>query len=45
MLQDNKDYLETIDMGKQINEILDEGIVLEESLVKFHRDVPKLYRK
>ena len=45
MLQDNKDYLETIDMGKQINEIIDEGIVHEESLVKYCKDALKLYLK
>jgi len=45
MLQDNKDYLETIDMGKQINEIIDEGVVHEESLVKYRKDALKLYLK
>jgi len=45
MLQDNKDYLEAIDMGKQINEIIDEGIVHEESLVKYRKDALKLYLK
>ena len=45
MLQDNKDYLETIDMGKQINGIIDEGIVYEKSLLKYRKDALKLYIK
>ena len=45
MLRDNKNYLETIDMGKQIHEIVDEGIVHEESLVKYRKDALKLYLK
>lgn len=45
MLCANKEYLETIDLGKLINTILNKGVVLEESLYKPYKDALSLYRR
>ena len=45
LLQDNQDYLENIELGKQINTIIDKGVVREESLSKHRKDALDLYRK
>ena len=34
LLQDNRDYLDNIELGKEINTIIDKGVVQEESLSK-----------
>ena len=45
LLQDNRDYLDNIELGKQINTIIDKGVVQEESLSKHRKDALDLYRK
>ena len=45
LLQDNQDYLENIEVGKQINTIIDKGVVREESLSRHRKDALDLYRK
>ena len=45
LLQDNRDYLDNIELGKQINAIIDKAEVQEESLSKHRKDAPDLYRK
>ena len=45
MLCDNKDYLDTIELGRRVNNVIDKGIVHEESLDKHRKDALKLYRK
>ena len=45
MLQDNQKYLETIELGKRVNSVIDKGIVQEESLSKPRKDALDLYRK
>jgi hypothetical protein len=42
---DNAVYLETIELGRQINVIIDEGVVKEESLSRERRKALNLYRK
>ena len=45
MLQDNQDYLDKIELGKQIIVIINEGVVKEESLSKSRKEALHLYRK
>ena len=45
MLQDNQDYLDKIELGKQIIAIINEGVVKEESLSKSRKEALHLYRK
>ena len=45
LLQTNKDYLEKIELGHRVANILDEGTVHEESLKKSYKDALDLYRK
>ena len=45
LLQANQDYLDNIELGKQINTIIDKGVVREDSLSKHRKDVLDLYRK
>ena len=45
MLQDNQKYLDTIELGKQVNSVIDKGVVHEESLSKRRKDALDLYRK
>ena len=45
LLRDNQLYLEKIEVGKRIAAILDEGIILEESLTKDRKIVLDLYQK
>ena len=45
MLCDNNDYLDTIELGRRINAIIDKEIVQEESLRKHREDALNLYRK
>ena len=42
---DKKEYLKTIDLGRRINAILDEGEVPEESLKRHRKEALDLYRK
>jgi len=45
MLCDDKYHLDTIELGRRVNKIIDKGIVHEESLQKYRKDALKLYRK
>ena len=45
LLQTNKEFLEKIELGHQVANILDEGTVHEESLKKLYKDALDLYRK
>ena len=45
LLQTNKEYLEKIELGHQIADILDKGTVHEESLERSYKDALDLYRK
>ena len=45
MLRYNKEYLEKIELGKQVAVIIDEGTVREESLIRAHKEALDLYRK
>ena len=45
MLQDNKDYLNKIELGKRINIIIEKGVVKEESLSRTRKEALDLYRK
>ena len=45
LLQTNEEYLEKIELGHQIANILDEGTVQEESLERSYKDALDLYRK
>ena len=45
MLQDNQDYIEKIELGKQINIIIGKGAVKEESLSRTRKEALDLYRK
>ena len=45
LLQNNQEYLEKIELGKQIAAIIDEGVVREESLTRAHKEALDLYRK
>ena len=45
LLCDNQDYLDRIELGKQIAVIIDEGTVREESLTRIRKEALDLYRK
>ena len=45
LLQNNKVYLEKIELGRKISIIIEEGVVQEESLTKEHQAALELYRK
>ena len=45
LLDDNKDYLDRIELGKQIAAIIDKGVVREESLANARKEALDLYRK
>ena len=45
LLRDNQEYLYQIELGKQISNIIDEGIVREESLTNERKKALMLYRK
>ena len=45
MLQDNQDYLNKIELGKQISIIIGKGVVKEESLSRSRKEALDLYRK
>ena len=45
LLLDNQEYLYQIELGKQISNIIDEGIVREESLTSDRKKALMLYRK
>ena len=45
LLRDNKYYLEKIELGKKIDDIMSEGVILEESLTKERKLALDLYRK
>ena len=45
LLTDNQEYLDKIELGKQIASIIDEGVVREESLTKIRKEALDLYRK
>ena len=45
LLQDNQDYLDKIELGRQIIAIIEKGTVKEESLTKHRKDALYLYRK
>ena len=45
LLQDNQDYLEKIELGKQIAAIIDKGTVREESLKRNRKEALDMHRK
>ena len=45
LLQTNQEYIEKIELGKQIALIIDEGTVREESLKKSYKEALDLHRK
>ena len=45
LLQDNQDYLDKMELGKQIAVIIDKGTVREESLTRIRKEALDLYRK
>ena len=45
LLHNNQDYLDKIELGKQIAAIIDEGVVREESLKREYKEALDLYRK
>ena len=45
LLRNNREYLDKIDLGNQIADIIDEGVVREESLTKERKEALDLYRK
>ena len=45
LVKNNDIYLERVRLGKQISDILDEGIVREASLMKEHRIALDIYRR
>ena len=45
LMYDNAVYLETITLGREISDIIDEGVVKEESLSRERRKALDLYRK
>ncbi len=45
MLQAQKHYLDTIDLGRQITDFLNKGVVCEDALDKHYKDALLLYRK
>ena len=45
LLLDNKYYLEKIELGKKIDDIISEGVILEESLNEERKVALDLYRK
>jgi len=45
LLQNNKEYLDKIDLGKRIACIINEGMVQEESLTRLHKEALELFRK
>ena len=44
LLKNNQIYLNKIEMGKKIADIIQEGVILEESLIKDHNEALDLYR-
>ena len=44
-MKENQDYLDRLELGKQIAQIINKGTVLEESLSRDRRHAHKLYRK
>ena len=44
LLQNNQEYLEKSELGKQIAAIIDEGVVREESLTRAHKEALDFYR-
>ena len=45
MFKDNQKYLENIELGKQVDNIIDKGVIREESLIKVRKYALDLYRK
>ena len=45
LLQDNKIYLNKIELGRKISIVIEKGVVQEESLTKERQEALKLYRK
>ena len=45
LLEDNKEYLDKIELGKDIALIINEGVVQEESLTRERKEALELYRK
>ena len=45
MFKDNQKYLENIELGKQVDNIIDKGVIREESLIKERKYALDLYRK
>ncbi len=43
--QAQKHYLDTIDLGRQINDFVNKGVVCEDALDKHYKDALQLYRK
>ena len=43
MFKHNQEYLENIELGKQVNNIIDKGVIIEESLIKEHKYALDLY--
>ena len=45
MFKDNQTHLENVELGKQVNDIIDKGLIREESLIKERKYALDLYRK
>ena len=45
MLREQKDYLEKLELGRKVSEILETGEIMEQSLHKDLEKALKLYRK
>ena len=45
MLQHNQSYLATVELGRQVAVVLNEGVICEESLTKERKDALDMYRK
>ena len=45
LLKENQDYLDKLELGKQIAQIINKGTVLEESLSRDRKNALELYRK
>ena len=43
--QDNKNYLEKIELGRKVSIIIEEDVICEEALSKEHQEALQLYRK
>ena len=45
LLRANQNYLDKMELGNKISNIMDKGVVREQSLTKEHKEALSLYRK